>query len=185
MHCPGDNSARFVNVQYLRHLNDEFTDGNHRALVLRPYLYNLELPVVGYPSFSLNISTLILDSVIWISSLGSFFECITIPGLQSLTMMPPDPYATRKYWDPVDWTNSFTILPSFLVRSGCALQTFAVIMRGRYVDDIDSSEGFFNPVSTEKPTLEESLIDALHSMKNLRALRVIEAELGPSLFSGR
>ncbi|KAF8910726.1 hypothetical protein CPB85DRAFT_1514388 [Mucidula mucida] len=92
-------------------------------------------------------------------------------------MMPPDPYATRKYWDPVDWTNSFTILPSFL--------TFAVIMRGRYVDDIDSSEGFFNPVSTEKPTLEESLIDALHSMKNLRALRweMTEGHLLPALTS--
>ncbi|KAF9022534.1 hypothetical protein BDZ89DRAFT_201152 [Hymenopellis radicata] len=60
-------------------------------------------------------------------------------------------------------------------------------MRGQYVDDsdddVDYSKGFFRTCPTWPSTLEKSLVDALHGMKDLRALCVIEAELGPSLFS--
>ncbi len=48
-------------------------------------------------------------------------------------------------------------------------------MRGRYVDDIQDAGDW----------LARNLIAALHRMQGLRALRIIEAESGPPLFSKR
>ncbi|KAF9014513.1 hypothetical protein BDZ89DRAFT_448108 [Hymenopellis radicata] len=93
-------------------------------------------------------------------------------------MMPPDPAVARRDFHPSEWTDPFSVLPEFFDRSGCALQTFTVVMRGRY-------EGGIYILDAEEPTLADSLVTALHSMKDLRALRVIEAESGPSLFSKR
>ncbi|KAF9032170.1 hypothetical protein BDZ89DRAFT_1158637 [Hymenopellis radicata] len=165
------------------HLNVELDHGNNRTLILRPHRYEIDLPFIGVPPFSLRISTLVLDSVIWMGSLLALFRSITIPTLENLTMMPPDPAATDRHFDPADWINPFSVLPEFLARSGCALQTFTVIMRGRYVDDIRDFANRIYTYTTMVPTLADSLVAALHRMKNLRALRVIEAELGPSLFN--
>ncbi|KAF8891508.1 hypothetical protein CPB85DRAFT_1332178, partial [Mucidula mucida] len=71
-----------------------------------------------------------------------------------------------------DWIEPFRAL-SELTSSCDSLQTFTVIMRGRYVDDIQDAGDW----------LARNLIAALHRMQGLRALRIIEAESGPPLSS--
>ncbi len=85
--------------------------------------------------------------------------------------MPLDPV-------PAEWTSPFAALPEFLYRPGCALQAFTVIMSGRYERGTDR-------FATTHPTPADSLVAALHSMTDRRALRVIEVEAGPSLFNER
>ncbi len=127
-------------------LNDEFEDGNNRTLVLRPQFHRgPSLPYDDAPS-SHRVSTLVLDSIVWSSSLSDFFQSVTIPTLQCLTMMPPDRTVTFGPFVPPEWNDPFSALPEFFDRSGCALQTLSLIIRGQYKGG----------TSTMQPTLADS-----------------------------
>ncbi len=160
-----------ANVANLRFLSNDYqqANGENRTLVLsgpfdssRTYChFHPEMP------FALHVTTLVLDSLLWTNNLCKFFRNVTIPTLEDLTIIPPDPISFRQHLEFVGfWSNPLDALEEFLQSSQCKLRTFSLVMR-----------------RTVQPTLADSLVDTLISMSSLTRLQIIEAESGPSLFN--
>ncbi|KAF9032147.1 hypothetical protein BDZ89DRAFT_1063522 [Hymenopellis radicata] len=155
------------NAAELRYLDKDFQDGESRTLILNGSANFYLFPQI---SFTLHITTLILNSQFWTYGLSAFFRNISIPTLEDLTVISRD--LENKLW-----INPLLVLPGFLQSSRCKLSTFCLVMHGQHVDTY--------PGRTAQPTLADSLVDALRDMGHLKYLQVIEADLGPPLLNKR